>query len=94
MLNNIKRTIIQSKNQKELEMILANEDFMPVNNNFPKKINRVIFYLRRMLPHSGGYTSILRLGTELEKNGFNVYYAILQFEEGVRRRKRIQKRCS
>ena len=77
MLNNIKRTIIQSKNQKELEMILANEDFMPVNNNFPKKINRVIFYLRRMLPHSGGYTSILRLGTELEKNGFNVYYAIL-----------------
>lgn len=81
MLNNIKRTIIQSKNQKELETILANEDFIPVNNNFPKKINRVIFYLRRMLPHSGGYTSILRLGTELEKNGFNVYYAILSSKQ-------------
>lgn len=81
MLNNIKRTIIQSKNQKELETILANEDFIPVNNNFPKKINHVIFYLRRVLPHSGGYTSILRLGTELEKNGFNVYYAILSSKQ-------------
>lgn len=77
MLNSIKRTIVQNRNKKELEMILAKEDFVPINSNFPKKINRIIFYLRRMLPHSGGYTSILRLGTELEKDGFTVYYAIL-----------------
>lgn len=81
MLDSIKKNIVQSRNQKELEIILAKEDFIQVNNKFPKKNNRVIFYLRRMLPHSGGYTSILRLGTELEKNGFKVFYAILSSQQ-------------
>lgn len=83
MLNSIKKKIIQNKDKKEIETILCNEDFMPVNNVFPNKINRVIFYLRRILPHSGGYTSILRLGTEIEKNGYDVYYAILSNKQSL-----------
>ena len=56
MLNNVKRKAIQKKDRKEIETILDNEDFMPVENILPNEINRVIFYLRRVLPHSGGYT--------------------------------------
>lgn len=83
MLNNVKRKAIQKKDRKEIETILDNEDFMPVENILPNEINRVIFYLRRVLPHSGGYTSILRLGTELSKNGYDVYYAILSTKQSV-----------
>ena len=52
MLNNVKRKAIQKKDRKEIETILDNEDFMPVENILPNEINRVIFYLRRVLPHS------------------------------------------
>ena len=50
MLNNVKRKAIQKKDRKEIETILDNEDFMPVENILPNEINRVIFYLRRVLP--------------------------------------------
>lgn len=47
------------------------------SNIMPCNIKRIVFVLDNMLKYSGGHTSILRLATELCKNGFNVFYLLL-----------------
>lgn len=50
-------------------------------NSVPMKIKRVCFILDNMLAHSGGHTSILRLGTEIFKMGYNVNFVLLNNQD-------------
>lgn len=88
MLEAIKTKIIQSKNQKELEHILENENFCRIDNKASEKIGRVFIVIRRMLPYSGGYTSILRLGTQLALKGYRVFYAVTSYYQTIQKAQR------
>lgn len=47
-----------------------------IANKSPAKVRRITFLITRMVKYHGGQTSILRLGTELAKQGFDVVYAV------------------
>ncbi len=60
-----------------LEPLLENYDPEPIVNNQPtKKIKSIMFIITRLVRFSGGQTSILRLGTQLSRQGYKVYYAV------------------
>lgn len=83
MLQLLKNEVAKRKNQKEMFEILEHEDFRHINNIVPNRIDRVIIVIRRMLPYSGGYTSLLRLGTQLALRGKKVIYAITSEYQSV-----------
>jgi len=47
-----------------------------INNEKPTKIQKITFVIERMAKYNGGQTSILRLGTELSKLGYQVGYVV------------------
>lgn len=60
----------------------------PLTENIrPVKIKNIVFLLDNMITHSGGHTSILRMGTEFEKAGEKVVYVLLggQKDEEVKK---------
>lgn len=60
--------------QDNLFECIKNENFQPIDNICPKKINSVGFVLPRMVPGGGGCTSILRIATYLEEKECKVFY--------------------
>ncbi|MEN8078656.1 hypothetical protein ABFP60_16945 [Clostridioides difficile] len=77
MLNRLRRWnyIRKQKIQKDMmNNILSAVDFTEVENIVPKKIESIMFVLPGMMAYSGGHTSVLRLGTALEKKGYKVRY--------------------
>lgn len=61
--------------------LMQDNDFKPIINVRPKKINTICFVLKEILPYRGGITSVLRLGTGLSKNGYNVFYAVIASDD-------------
>lgn len=59
-----------------VERVLKNYDMSVIENRKPKKVKRVVFIITRMVRFHGGQTSILRLGTQLAKLGYDVIYAV------------------
>lgn len=54
--------------------ILKMESFEPVCNKIPQKIKKITFVVPTLKKYAGGHTSILRLGTCLAENGYDVCY--------------------
>ena len=52
-------------------------------NNVPEKVEKITFIIPGMPLYSGGHTSILRLGTELSKNGYDVRYFSIYDNESL-----------
>ena len=65
-IKNILKRIIYIYRQKN-NKIYDKLDFDEVINIPPKDVKRIIFIVPGMVKHSGGHTSILRLGTQLSK---------------------------
>jgi glycosyltransferase involved in cell wall biosynthesis len=61
---------------KRVNALLANYDTSVIVNEPPKQVKTILFVITRMVRFHGGQTSILRLGTELVKQGYLVYYAV------------------
>ena len=61
---------------KRVNALLANYDTSVIINEAPGKVKTILFIITRMVRFHGGQTSILRLGTELSKQGYQVYYAV------------------
>lgn len=60
-----------------VERVLKNYDMEPVENKLPlKRVKRITFIITRMVKFHGGQTSILRLGTRLADQGYDVIYAV------------------
>ncbi len=59
-----------------IEGLLDGYDPKPVINSAPEKCETIAFVITRMVRFHGGQTSVLRLGTQLAKQGMNVYYLI------------------
>lgn len=57
-----------------INSILDVVDFTPIVNEIPDKVKTITFVIPGMPAYSGGHTSILRLGSELSKNGYIVNY--------------------
>lgn len=62
--------------KSHIEGLLDNYDPAPVNDVNPQKCESIAFVITRMVRFHGGQTSVLRLGTELAKQGMHVYYLI------------------
>lgn len=62
------------RQQKAIVELIENEDFVPIADQNLSKCNKVTFIIPGMIKHSGGRTSILRLGTSLSKQGYQVNY--------------------
>ena len=84
MINYIKKKINKKIDSERMEKLLKNEDFIPIANRCTKPIKTVVIAIARMLKFSGGYTSILRLGTQLENNGFKVYYMLMSDYQSIK----------
>lgn len=83
MINYLKQKIITKINHQRIESLLSNEDFLPIENIRPERIKTVVFVIARMLKFSGGYTSILRLGTQIAKHNIKVYYAVTSKRQSI-----------
>lgn len=59
-----------------VERVLQNYDMSVIENQAPKKVKRIVFIITRMVRFHGGQTSVLRLGTQLAKLGYDVIYAV------------------
>ncbi|MCR5322095.1 MAG: glycosyltransferase family 1 protein [Lachnospiraceae bacterium] len=59
-----------------IEGLLNNYDPTPVTNEIPQKCESIAFVITRMVRFHGGQTSVLRLGTELCRQGMQVYYLV------------------
>ena len=64
----------QSNFKRYINSLLEEVDFTPIVNEIPQKIKSITFVIPGMPAFSGGHTSILRLGTELSKRGYEVGY--------------------
>ena len=60
--------------KSHIEGLLKGYDPEPVVNRRPEKCRSIAFVITRMVRFHGGQTSVLRLGTQLEKQGMKVYY--------------------
>lgn len=56
--------------------LLKNYNTNVIENEKPLQVKSIVFIITRMVRFHGGQTSILRLGTELSKLGYNVGYAV------------------
>ncbi len=61
---------------KQISDQMDHYDTAVVMNHRPDQVRSVVFLITRMVRFSGGQTSILRIGTELEKQGLRVGYAV------------------
>ncbi len=62
--------------KRQVNSRLADYDPSIIHNSKPAKINKITFVIERMAKYNGGQTSILRLGTELSKLGYQVGYIV------------------
>lgn len=62
--------------KRQVNERLLTYDPAVINNSKPSKIHRITFVIERMAKYNGGQTSILRLGTELSKLGYQVGYIV------------------
>lgn len=62
--------------RKRVNTLLDHYDSSVIVNKAPGEIRTVVFIITRMVRFHGGQTSVLRLGTELHKLGYSVYYAV------------------
>lgn len=62
--------------KRQVNTRLDNYDPSVINNTNPTKIKKITFVIERMAKYNGGQTSILRLGTELSKLGYQVGYVV------------------
>lgn len=62
--------------KRQVNARLANYDPGILINNKPSKVQKITFVIERMAKYNGGQTSILRLGTELSKLGYQVGYVV------------------
>lgn len=62
--------------QRKVNALLENYDMEAVQNTFPERVHTVLFVITRFVRFHGGQTSILRLGTQLAAQGYQVGYAI------------------
>jgi hypothetical protein len=87
MINKLKSTLkIKAKGvyhglqamveKRQVNARLDNYDPAPISNVKPDKIKKITFVIERMAKYNGGQTSILRLGTELSKLGYEVGYVV------------------
>lgn len=87
MINKLKSTLkIKAKGvyhslqamveKRQVNARLDNYDPAPIRNVKPDKIKKITFVIERMAKYNGGQTSILRLGTELSKLGYEVGYVV------------------
>lgn len=68
---------VQAKiEQKRVDGILEHYSAGIIENQAPEKKKTILFIVTRMVRFHGGQTSLLRLGTELDKAGFEVGYAV------------------
>lgn len=72
----IYHNVTATMEKKQVNFRLKNYDPEVLTHNTLKKGNRILFVIERMAKYSGGQTSILRLGTELSKLGFEVGYIV------------------
>ena len=64
----------QSNFKRYINNLLEEVDFTPIVNEIPRKIKSITFVIPGMPAFSGGHTSILRLGTELSRRGYDIGY--------------------
>ncbi|QHQ63593.1 glycosyltransferase family 1 protein [Anaerocolumna sedimenticola] len=62
--------------KRQVNSRLANYDPVIISNDKPAQIQKITFVIERMAKYNGGQTSILRLGTELSKLGYQVGYIV------------------
>lgn len=62
--------------RKRVNTLLTRYDPEPIVNRPAGKAEEILFVITRMVRFHGGQTSVLRLGTELAKQGFSVGYAV------------------
>ncbi len=62
--------------RKQVNAILERYDPEIIVNRKPAKAETVLFLVTRMVRFHGGQTSVLRLGTQLARQGFRVGYAV------------------
>lgn len=74
IINKVLYTRRQDREKSMMNRILNEVDFNIVDNVKPKNIKSITFVIPFMTAYSGGHTSILRLGTQLEINGYKVFY--------------------
>lgn len=72
LLHNVQATV----ERKRVNALLDHYDTSVIQNEAPTQVKSVLFIITRMVRFHGGQTSILRLGTELSKLGYSVYYAV------------------
>ena len=63
--------------KEQITKLIEKESFEDVGNVRPAKIEKIAIVTSYVAAHAGGMTSILRIGTALEKNGFSVTYIAL-----------------
>lgn len=62
--------------KRQVNERLSSYDPSVIQNSKPGKIQKITFVIERMAKYNGGQTSILRLGTELSKLGYQVGYIV------------------
>lgn len=62
--------------KRQVNERLDHYDSTIIQNTKPDKIQKITFVIERMAKFNGGQTSILRLGTELAKLGYQVGYIV------------------
>jgi len=62
--------------KRQVNSRLDHYDPSVIYNDKPTKIQKITFVIERMAKYNGGQTSILRLGTELSKLGYQVGYVV------------------
>lgn len=62
--------------KRQVNYRLSNYDSSVIHNVKPARIQKITFVIERMAKYSGGQTSILRLGTELARLGYQVGYVV------------------
>lgn len=70
----IGRQIMTKRNLQRIYELIENENFQPIENELVSKCKTITFIIPGMRKHSGGRTSILRLGTFLCEYGYQVNY--------------------
>lgn len=63
--------------KNQIESLISDETFIKTVNSVLKNARTVAFVTSHIAAHAGGMTSILRLGTVLEEEGFQVSYIAL-----------------
>lgn len=71
------KTYKEKKLTQQIENLIKNETFENVDNVLPDKVDKVAIVTSYVAAHAGGMTSILRIGTALCNENFDVTYISL-----------------